>query len=115
MERIYIREIMKFLNYKDRRSCRRWCGKNHVGILRDPGSNKLYVLKDEFEKALNKETERYLKEKYGKIDFHGLFNSITVEMKNTNENRKKADSLYKPMGQHEKSFLTSLLNATTEL
>ncbi|MFA6924898.1 MAG: hypothetical protein WC223_11680 [Bacteroidales bacterium] len=48
-ERIYISEIQKNLQYKTRRSVRRWCLNNGLRLLCDIGSNKHYVLKEEFE------------------------------------------------------------------
>ena len=53
-DRLYIKEVQIMLQYKDRRSVRRWCSNNGVRILSDYGSNRQFVLKDEFENSLNK-------------------------------------------------------------
>ncbi|NVN95994.1 MAG: hypothetical protein HXX18_12000 [Bacteroidetes bacterium] len=53
-DRLYIKELQIKLQYKDRRSVRRWCRNNGVRILSDLGSNRQFVLKDEFENSLNK-------------------------------------------------------------
>lgn len=50
-ERFYISEVQTDLKYKDRRSARRWCKNQSVRILSDIGSNKQYVLRNDFEKA----------------------------------------------------------------
>lgn len=57
-ERVYISEIQHDLQYKDRRSVRRWCSNNNVNIISDQGSNKQFVLREEYELAKSKNYHR---------------------------------------------------------
>lgn len=57
-ERVYIKDIQVKLQYRDRRSVRRWCHNNNVRILSDTGTSKQFVLNHEFERAL---TRKYYK------------------------------------------------------
>lgn len=50
-ERLYIKEMLHDLNYKDKRSIKRWCLNQNVRLIKDKGTNKLYVIKDEYEFA----------------------------------------------------------------
>ena len=52
--RFYLREVQLILQYRDRRSVKRWCQFNNVGIFVDKGTKRYYVLKSEFEAAINK-------------------------------------------------------------
>lgn len=90
-ERIYISYIQSELRYKDRRSVRRWCRNNIVRIFSDIGSNKQYVLKDEFEMAKNR---------------NSLIN-IFSQNRNNNTEKKR---VYKPQGEYEKAFLSIFTN-----
>jgi len=118
MERLYIADMMQYLQYKDTRSCIKWCLKNDVKIFFAANEKKPFVLKIEFEAAANKEVFKYLRDKYGINKLENGCNSCpigiqenmdAVAVKNNNGNR------YKPSGHHEKNFLTSLLNETHEL
>ena len=95
-ERIYISHIQGELHYKDRRSVRRWCRNNSVRILSDIGSNKQFALKDEYEKAKNK--NYYLKTE--------VINS-SMNFFSINNNTEKVNE-YKPLGDHEINFLNCL-------
>jgi hypothetical protein len=87
-ERIYYKDIKLELEYHDTRSIRRWCKNNHVRILSDIGSNKKFVLRSEFEKAINRS---YL-------------------LKGNEVQISKKDTDYKPQGEYEKQFLSRLIN-----
>lgn len=50
-ERLYISEIQADLRYRDRRSVRRWCRNNNVKLISDLGSNRYFVLRQEYEIA----------------------------------------------------------------
>lgn len=101
LERTYITDAVKQLGYKDKRTFRRWCANNDVGLLQDTGSLKLYVIKSEFEEALLRKSIQYLKEKSKRI---------TVS-----EKRKRSElSAYAPLGDNEKKFLARLTNKITE-
>jgi len=100
IERLYIQDIQIELHYKDRRSVRRWCRNNNVQILSDIGSNKQYVLRDEYEKAKSK---NYCKGV-------GVINStINFLSKKYNIMTQKVN-IYKPKGENEKLFLSILQN-----
>jgi hypothetical protein len=100
IERIHISEIQGMLHYKDRRSVKRWCHNNGIRILCDIGSNRQYVLKEEFEIAKNK---IYYTQK-------NSFKSIMQFLSpNQNSNTEKADE-YKPIGEYEMIFFNSLQN-----
>jgi len=100
-ERIYISDIQSELHYKDRRSVRRWCRNNDVRVLSDIGSNRQYVLKDEYEKAKCRN--------YNKIQ--ELPNS-SVNIFNKTEKKKP---LYIPRFENEKRMLSILQNITPTL
>jgi len=106
MERLYIKEIQKELPFRDRRTLKKWCRNNGVGIFSDIGSNRLFVLRAEFEAAKMKQPLKYIKEKYGEDKlpdtFHSLFNFF-------NENNNTGNVIrYKPQGEHEIKFLSDL-------
>lgn len=89
-----IREAAKEIRYKDRRSFKRWCSNNGVGILSDNGSKKMYVIKEEFNEAKSRKATDYLNQK--EVEF-------------------KKESKYKPQGEHEKKFLSILTRKNFEL
>jgi hypothetical protein len=87
-ERIYVAEIQKILHYIDRRSVRKWCHNHLVRILSDLGSNKQFVIKDEFERATN-----------------------MIHQTSYRRDRKKyhtKNGEYIPKGEIEKMFLSTL-------
>jgi len=90
-DRLYIKEVQFKLQYKDKRSVRRWCRNNGVRILTDNGSNRHFVLKDEFENRLD---------------------SIYYLHPTSAENYKEK---YIPQGDKESDFLSILLNTKTKL
>ncbi len=94
LERIYLQSGLTQLGYKDKRSFKKWCENNGVKIFSDNGSNKIYVIKEEFEEAQSRKVMNYLKQK--ELEF-------------------KKHSGYKPMGDHEKKFLSILTGKSSEL
>ena len=98
-ERLYIKELQQELHYRDGRSIRRWCCNNGVRILCDIGSNKQYVLRNEFEIA---------KSKNYKINKDNII-SMQKELQNSNFIVERVKE-YKPTGKHEKNFLKCLQN-----
>ena len=97
LERVYISEILNELHYKDRRSVRRWCCNNKVSILSDIGSNRQYVLSQEYEKA---KCRNYAQAQ----EFSNSFNIIDKKI-----------SEYKPRFENEKRMLSILQNITSTL
>jgi len=100
-ERLYIQEVQTELQYRDRRSVRRWCRNNNVQILSDTGSNKQYVLKDEFERA---------KYKHYHIRSENINSTMNISAKNSNKIMK-----YKPQGEYEKECLSIFTNLISTL
>jgi hypothetical protein len=107
LERLYIKEIRHELPFKDRRTLKKWCKNMGIDIFSDLGSNRLYILKAEFEMAINnREIKEYLICKYGEekaleiINYNSNMNAITGDLKNK--------SGYAPVGEHEKNFLKHL-------
>lgn len=90
-DRLYIKELQIKLQYKDKRSVKRWCRNNGVRILSDCGSNRKYVLKNEYENALNK-----------------IYDLQSTSPENNIEK-------YIPIGTIESGFLSILLNTKTTL
>ncbi|MBK9638165.1 MAG: hypothetical protein IPO63_10240 [Bacteroidetes bacterium] len=110
-DRIYSSEAQKHLGYRDQRSFVRWCIQNNVGVLCDPGSNKRYVLRNEFEHAKNREAIRYLLTKYGKQEFHSILSSqmkLFSELKSATRHESSPITTYKPSAHHESEFLARL-------
>lgn len=64
IERLYVTELSKYLNRRDKRTLKNWCYNNSVGVLHDEGSTNEYVLKEEFERAYNRAPMNYISKKY---------------------------------------------------
>ena len=97
-ERFYISDAQIDLHYKDRRSVRRWCHNNNVRILSDTGSNRQYVLKDEYEKA---KSRNYYKAQE-------LPNSSMNSFSQHHNTIKKKKLEYIPRFENEKRMLSRL-------
>lgn len=120
LDRLYINEIQKELPYSDRRTVKRWCENNGVAIFSDNGSNRLFVLKAEFELAKNRDLISYLKSKYNETIISKILNDEipfyekqikTFESKKKNEVKTNLIDLnYKPIGEYEQNFLNRLQN-----
>lgn len=111
MKRIYIKEAIKQLDYKDRRSFNRWCSKNNVGILSDSGSTKQYVLETEFASAMSKIPFKYLERKYGKAK--AIEMSAHSELHEEKE-RQLHFKEHRPTGEHANEFLLRLTKNLSE-
>lgn len=59
IDTIKISEVAAMLDYKDSRSVKKWCANNSVAIISYSGSNKRFVIKDEFEKAQGEIVSRH--------------------------------------------------------
>lgn len=99
-ERIYIKDIQKKLQYRDRRSVRRWCRNNNVRILSDTGSNRRFVLRNEFEKSMNKNYHT------GRGILHSPMNFFLHDYTVKSETERR----YCPKGEYEKEFLSIFTN-----
>lgn len=85
---MYLKELLKVLQYRDLRSVRKWCINNQVRVLFDTGSKWRFVLREELEKALNKIQQ--------------------TPLENTPRRKKENHGKYTPQGEIEKSFLSTL-------
>lgn len=104
-ERIYIPEVQSELQYKDRRSVRRWCCNNLVRVLSDTGSNKYYVMKGEYEKAKSRNYFQSLNNQ----------NSTTNIFSQNHNAFEKRELEYSPQFEYEKRTLSILQNITRTL
>ena len=87
LERLYIKELQVLLQYKDRRSVKRWCHNNGVRILSDYGTYRQFVFRNEFENIYN--------------NSHSTQSNIRI---------KNINYEYLPLGEKESDFLSMLLN-----
>ena len=114
IERLYIKDIQKVLPFRDRRTLKKWCRNNGVEIFCDRGSNRLFVIKAEFELAKNnKEIIKYLKNKYDETILSKILNADNNFLFKNNNTEKVSE--YKPQGEHEKNFLNRLQNLNSTL
>jgi len=88
--RIYLKEIMTALDYRDLRSVKKWCDINHVRILCDAGCKWRYVLMEEFEKALTR------------CHLH--------KPERPRKNSRVYSTSYSPQGEYEKTLLSIFTN-----
>ncbi len=87
LERLYIKELQALLQYKDKRSVKRWCHNNGVRILTDHGTYRQFVLKSDFENVFNNSQSTH----------------PNIRIKNIIND-------YLPLGEKESDFLSILLN-----
>lgn len=102
LERIYLTEIQPILGYADKRSVKRWCHNNDVRILKDKGTKKPFVLREEFYQAIKKNNQN---EDSGN-------KSVRERMKQKIYELSESVRNYKPIGENEKkalSIFTSIL------
>jgi len=112
MERVYVKYALQVLGYKKRCSFNRWARLNAVAIYSDLGSNKHYVLKDEFHKAISMHPISHMHASFDVKAQPRKFNSymkLTSELLSfKNERSKRGDRNgkgYIPSGEHEKDVL----------
>lgn len=115
LERIYIKDLTIKLNCKDIRSVKNWCNKNDVAILCDIGSNKRYVIKEEFEAKYMKQSVQYIQQKYGKSKLPEFLQSTMNFFSEYQQAKSHQKSEYKPKGQNEMEFLSILQNLNPTL
>jgi hypothetical protein len=99
-ERIYLKDIQRKLMYLDHRSVRRWCHNNNVRVLSDTGSNRQFVLRNEFERAT---TKNYYK--------HPSVNNLSIDHSTQNHSgstNKKREYCIK--GENEKRLMSIFTN-----
>lgn len=99
-ERIYIPELKSLLPYKKLVTIRKWCLNNGVRILCDIGSNKLFVLRSEFESAIRRNNFQSSQKISSTM-------RVFSELQIIKDEKAKR---YKPQGEYEKEFLSILQN-----
>jgi len=88
---MYLNDISFFINKKDKRTIRDWCGKNYLHIYKD--SSGEFVMKAEFELSYNMPLIKNLKQKhgndwmeyyeaYGKGELHKILDLNAIKSKN---------------------------------
>jgi len=99
-ERMYIADLKKELPYRDFRAIKKWCHRNHVRLFSFIGTKIRFVLRDEFERQMEK-----------------IYNSNPLD-KNSKKNSSRKNPKrnmqtvtdYKPQGEYEKEFLSIFTN-----
>jgi hypothetical protein len=118
IERLYKSDIMKIFPHKDWRTNKEWCRNNGVAILFDKGSKQCYVIKEEFEEAIDKVPKEYLMKKFNQDNVSVLNSSIAFCAQcqyAIDNNRSSKSHDYKIEGEHGKRFLSILKNKLNEL
>ena len=93
IERIYLRKAKEFLHIKDNRTFRKLCFNNGITIFCDQGSNRPYIMADEFRQAYSKPIAAHV----DRIQ------------------RGDMSIKYRPKGEHESKFLARLTKKLSEL
>lgn len=78
ISRLTLADCARILNFKDKRSARRWCINHKVAVLIDVGAKTPYVLKTEFEAARLHSMIPHLKSNYG-ADWIQALTALQVE------------------------------------
>ena len=99
-ERIYIAELKKELPYRDFRAIERWCDRNHVRLFSFIGTKIRFVLRDEFERQMEKIYNSKPLDK----------NSKKFSSRKNLKRKMQTGTNYKPKGEHETTFLSTLQN-----
>jgi len=95
--RIYIKDIINnLLPWKDIRTVKKWCHVKNVRVFTDPGSNRPYVYRYEFEDAYNWSQSSNQK-------------TNRKQLKKTANQTKSSNYsvIYVPQGEYENNFLSS--------
>ena len=119
IERLDWKTAATFKGYKLLTSFKNWSKKSGVALLRDKGSKQLYVIKTEFENAINKVSIQHIQLKYScspeefqaRMNFESEAQS-TITEKNIRDVEK---SNYQPKHEHELKFLSTLTANISEL
>jgi hypothetical protein len=99
INRMYLSDISSFINRKDKRTIRDWCGKNYLHVYKD--STGEFVMKAEFELTYNMPLIKYLKQKHGNdwMDYYEAYISGDLyKILDLNANANKTQTGYIPKG-----------------
>ncbi len=115
---ILLSEVASALHYKDLRSVRKWCARNGVEVY-DDGCNRKYLVKLQFEQARLKKFIRRLKQQHGR-QWQDVFEAYAgndllrlSELDSVETSERIQNDWRRPMGEHERRFLSALTELTT--
>lgn len=97
---MYLSDISFFINKKDKRTIRDWCGKNYLHIYKD--SSGEFVMKADFEITYNMPLIKNLKQKYGDdwMNYYEAYNKGELhKILNLNTDLIKEKKGYMPKGK----------------
>lgn len=97
--RMYLSDISSFINRKDKRTIRDWCGKNYLHVYKD--STGEFVMKAEFELTYNMPLIKNLKQKHGDdwMEYYEAYNKGELyKILDLNANTSKTQTGYIPKG-----------------
>ncbi len=97
--RMYLNDISFFINKKDKRTIRDWCGKNYLHVYKD--SSGEFVMKAEFELIYNMPLIKHLKQKHSDdwIDYYEAYiKGDLYKILDLNSNANKTQTGYIPKG-----------------
>ncbi len=97
--RMYLNDISFFINKKDKRTIRDWCGKNYLNVYKD--SSGEFVMKAEFELSYNMPLIKNLKQKHGDdwMEYYEAYISGELyKILDLNTNASKTQTRYVPKG-----------------
>ena len=97
--RMYLSDISSFINRKDKRTIRDWCGKNYLHVYKD--STGEFVNENEFQLAYNMPLIKNFKIKYGDgwMDYYEAYNKGDLyKILDLNTNSNKTQTGYIPKG-----------------
>jgi hypothetical protein len=97
--RMYLNDISFFINKKDKRTIRDWCGKNYLHVYKD--SSGEFVMKAEFELSYNMPLIKNLKQKHGDdwMVYYEAYNKGELyKILDLNTNARKTQTGYIPKG-----------------
>lgn len=114
MERLYIEEAAELLGYYDRRSVKKWCHNNGVSMFCDNGSNRLYVILEEFNKAKDWKIHQHLQIPLKAIDINKN-NSQYVQVEKQSYTNAPMEPLHIPPGKKWKGLTVYCYRCNTNV
>lgn len=114
MERIYIEEATELLGYYDRRSVKRWCHNNGVSMFCDNGSNRLYLILEEFNRAKDRKIHQHLQIPLKAIDSNKN-NSQYVQVEKQSYTNGPMEPLHIPVSKQWKGLTVYCYRCNTNV
>ena len=103
--RMYLNDISSYINRKDKRSIRDWCGKNHLHVYKD--STGEFIMNAEFELSYNMPLIKHLKQKHGDdwMQYYEAYNKGELhKILDLTTNTSKTQTGYIPQGNLSKKL-----------